>query len=308
MISLNGARKYIVDIVGDLPVILMELDQNEDIVKSYIYENSRIIAQRNGGQSANKYFYVNDRLGSVRQVIDMYGSVERNYTYSPFGQLLESGAAEGAPSNPFMFTGQWFDDEISQYYLRARMYDPVLMRFTSRDPVRGKFREPMTLHVYLYCLNDPINHTDPTGELIGLPGTSYIRAKMAAVHVGILGMVQRFVMTLNLQNAWLDFRLAMTDLRGIGIQGMISMHNAFSNVAYYGWKPLATVTGILGSWQGIDPGGPIEFPAALLGDPHPPTTLSGVAGLAIYELVEKLWEDRGDADPWEDVDRDNNAE
>lgn len=40
----------------------MELDQNEDIVKSYIYGNSRIIAQRDGGQSASKYFYVNDRL------------------------------------------------------------------------------------------------------------------------------------------------------------------------------------------------------------------------------------------------------
>jgi len=64
-----------------------------------------------------------------------------------------------------MFTGQWFDDEISQYYLRARMYDPALMRFTSRDPVRGKFKNPLTLHVYLYCLNDPINRTDPEGKV-----------------------------------------------------------------------------------------------------------------------------------------------
>ena len=48
----------------------MELDPNEDIVKSYIYENSRIIAQRNGGQSATEYFYVNDRLDSVRQLIN----------------------------------------------------------------------------------------------------------------------------------------------------------------------------------------------------------------------------------------------
>ena len=131
---------------------------------SYTYANNQVIDQHTGGQSASKYFYVNNRLGSVRQVIDMSGSVERNYTYSPFGQLLESGAASGAPSNPFMFTGQWFDDEISQYFLRARMYDPALMRFTARDPVRGSFREPMTLHVYLYCLNDPINKVDPEGR------------------------------------------------------------------------------------------------------------------------------------------------
>jgi len=51
--------------------------------------------------------------------------------YWPFNRVLEE---DGSFDNPFMFTGQWFDDEISQYYLRARMYDPVLMRFTARDP------------------------------------------------------------------------------------------------------------------------------------------------------------------------------
>jgi hypothetical protein len=37
------------------------------------------------------------------------------------------------------------------------------MRFTSRDPVFGKFEQPMTLHKYLYCQNDPINRIDSTG-------------------------------------------------------------------------------------------------------------------------------------------------
>jgi len=41
--------------------------------------------------------------------------------------------------NPFKFTGQWYDEELGQYYLRARMYDPYLSRFTTFDPVRGKF-------------------------------------------------------------------------------------------------------------------------------------------------------------------------
>jgi RHS repeat-associated protein len=103
----------------------------------------------------------------VRQVINDGGSVVRNYTYGPFGQLLESSTAPGAPSNAFMFTGQWFDDEIRQYYLRARIYDPALMRFTSRDPVRRKFKNPLTLYVYLYCLSDPINRTDLGGEFFG---------------------------------------------------------------------------------------------------------------------------------------------
>jgi RHS repeat-associated protein len=65
--------------------------------------------------------------------------------------------------NPFKFSGQFFDDEIGQYYLRARQYDPNIGRFTSRDPVDGKFEEPLTLHKYLYCTNNPINKIDPTG-------------------------------------------------------------------------------------------------------------------------------------------------
>ena len=182
--TVNGERKYIVDIAGRLPVILMELDGDENIKKSYIYENSRIIAQRDGDYEDDRYFYVNDRLGSVRQVIDMSGSVKRNYTYSPFGQLLESGAASGAPSNPFMFTGQWFDDEISQYYLRARMYDPVLMRFTARDPVKGKFKDPLTLHKYLYCGNDPINKSDLSGEyFFGIAGALIGQAMLSQLRI-----------------------------------------------------------------------------------------------------------------------------
>ena len=120
--------------------------------------------QHNGNHTADKYFYLHDRLGSVRQIIDSDSGVVKYYTYKPFGELIESG---GSFDNPFLFTGQWFDPEISQYYLRARQYDPILMRFTSRDPIRGRFTEPKSLHVYLYCNNDPINRTDPSGNLWG---------------------------------------------------------------------------------------------------------------------------------------------
>lgn len=37
------------------------------------------------------------------------------------------------------------------------------MRFTGRDPINGNNQEPLTLHKYLYCLNDPINRIDPLG-------------------------------------------------------------------------------------------------------------------------------------------------
>jgi len=158
-----GQRKYIVDIVGDLPVILMELDSsNNNVKKTYIYANSQIVAQHDGSHSAPRYFYLHDRLGSVRQIIDNQGLVKNTYTYEPFGELYATETTENV-SNPFKFTGQYFDSEIDEYYLRARQYDPHIYRFTSRDPAFANFLEPLTLHKYLYCINDPINRIDPAG-------------------------------------------------------------------------------------------------------------------------------------------------
>jgi len=143
-------------------VILLEIDTNDQTIeKTYIYAKSQIIAQHDGAPATNnKYFNLHDRLGSVREIIDPNGDVVNTYTYEPFGKVIESS---GSFNNAFMFAGQYYDDEVEEYYLRARRYDPHIRRFTSRDPVFGSFREPMTLHTYLYCGNDPINRIDPSG-------------------------------------------------------------------------------------------------------------------------------------------------
>ena len=145
---------------------MMDLNLTDSsLKKKYIYADRQILAQHDideGEEDDFKYFYLHDRLGSVRLVIDDdEGDVVKYYTYEPFGEVIED---DGTFENAFRFTGQYFDPEIEEYYLRARQYNPYLGRFTSRDPVRGKFREPLTLHRYLYCSNDPINRIDPDGE------------------------------------------------------------------------------------------------------------------------------------------------
>jgi RHS repeat-associated protein len=155
--------------VGNLPIILMEIDpdNNMAVKKTYIYSNGEILAQHTGGYDAPIYYYLHDRLGSVRQIIDPNGKVVNRYMYQPFGaiHLFEQDVVI---DNSFKFTGQYYDSEIDQYYLRARQYYPRIQRFTARDPVAGKFDEPMSLHVYLYCQNEPVNMLDPSG-LWGAP-------------------------------------------------------------------------------------------------------------------------------------------
>ena len=161
---------------------MAELDGNGDMVKTCIYANEQLLAACDEtGQNRPIHFYLHDRLGSVRQILSSdHRTVQRYYTYSPFGRLLQTGGSQ-TQNIPLRFTGQWFDDEISQYYLRARMYDPDLTRFTTRDPVFGTFKHPLTLHKYLYCLNDPINRTDPQGRLSysTVAGNLFIRSLLA---------------------------------------------------------------------------------------------------------------------------------
>lgn len=56
------------------------------------------------------------------------------------------------------------DEETGLYYLRARYYDPEIGRFISKDPVPGILSAPQTLNQYVYCINNPLKYTDPTGE------------------------------------------------------------------------------------------------------------------------------------------------
>ena len=129
-------------------------------------------------------------MGSVRLLIDDTAEVVNHYTYNPFGALFDTENTETV-ENPFRFAGYWWDEQFGQYYCIARYYDPALQRFTGRDPVLGKFSEPATLHAYLYCLNDPVNNWDPTGEmtLIELKATTMTTA--ASIGTAIAMVAQR---------------------------------------------------------------------------------------------------------------------
>jgi hypothetical protein len=85
---------------------------DSSLKKKYIYADRQVLAQHDideGEEEDFKYFYLHDRLGSVRLVIDDEGAVQNYYTYEPFGQTIESG---GTLDNPFRFTGQLYDEDV----------------------------------------------------------------------------------------------------------------------------------------------------------------------------------------------------
>ncbi|HUP62968.1 MAG TPA: RHS repeat-associated core domain-containing protein, partial [Thermoanaerobaculia bacterium] len=66
------------------------------------------------------------------------------------------------------FLGSWNTDNDDQLdYMHARYYNPNQGRFLSVDPVldvKRHLRNPQGWNRYAYVENNPINHTDPTGQ------------------------------------------------------------------------------------------------------------------------------------------------
>ena len=104
---------------------------------------------------AGYHAYHLDEQNSTVYITGCQRQVENAYAYDAFGNLR--GQA-GELLNRILYTGQQYDQEMGQYYLRARYYNPVVGRFTQEDEYRGD-----GLNLYAYCANNPVIYYDPSG-------------------------------------------------------------------------------------------------------------------------------------------------
>ena len=121
-----------------------------------------ISSARFEGNSAKYYAYNKDTRNSTSTLVgdDNVGIVA--YKYDEFGttQVIGNQNIE----NEVCYTGQVYDKETGDYYYNARYYSPDEGRFLTADTYRGEFEEPLSLHLYAYCVNNPVNYTDPSGH------------------------------------------------------------------------------------------------------------------------------------------------
>ncbi|OFS25005.1 DUF6531 domain-containing protein, partial [Clostridium sp. HMSC19A10] len=120
--------------------ILVETDKEDNVVSRFTrgYELvSADIAEIESGvgeiskspinHNLSRFFYSVDEQGSTCFIIDADGNVKNEYWYDAFGNILNS---REVVHNRITYTGQQFDGVTNQYYLRARLYNPVIGRFT----------------------------------------------------------------------------------------------------------------------------------------------------------------------------------
>ena len=118
------------------------------------------------------FFYQKDAQGNIIAIVDSTGSVVVQYYYDAWGnhKVVDANGDEITDQddignvNPFRYRGYYYDTETGLYFLQTRYYDPEVGRFLNRDSVQ--YADPETingLNLYAYCLNNPIEYTDPYG-------------------------------------------------------------------------------------------------------------------------------------------------
>jgi RHS repeat-associated protein len=107
------------------------------------------------GEMRGNRFFTNER-----------GEFVQDVEYQPYGEVIATSSVGAAPGSPQYTSAQWNGGDaltaLGLTYLGARMYDPLIGRFLSRDPLFSSF-EATKANPYAFAGNDPINASDPTG-------------------------------------------------------------------------------------------------------------------------------------------------
>jgi RHS repeat-associated protein len=107
-------------------------------------------------EGSNKFFYMTDHLGSVRELTDATGAIRARYDYEPYGRVTK---VSGDKDSVFTFTGHHHHALTGLALTRHRAYDPTIGRWLSED-VAGYSDG---LNMYAYVGGNPAVFSDPLG-------------------------------------------------------------------------------------------------------------------------------------------------
>lgn len=136
----------------------------------YLYANGQRIAKVQGTEVS---YYVADPLGMTRVELSNKGAVLAHAELAPFGQVLARDSQATGQAVPFT-SGEEHDTETGLDSYQFRSYNPTLGRWMSPDPSGEHYanlRNPQSLNLYSYVLNDPLKYIDVTGLDVCADGT-----------------------------------------------------------------------------------------------------------------------------------------
>jgi RHS repeat-associated protein len=135
-----------------------------------------------GKLDANRYYYVQDHLGSTVGIFTSSGVYSGGYSYTPYGEARSTGSAAVVTGNSLRYIGGLLDG-VNVYKFGARYYDAAQGRFTQVDP-SGQETNP-----YAYAANNPIGSRDPSGLWTEFDGWTIFYGIVGAAGCTLVGNV-----------------------------------------------------------------------------------------------------------------------
>jgi RHS repeat-associated protein len=109
-------------------------------------------------KGSSSYRVVADHLGTPRLLVNSAtGAIAQRLDVDEWGQVI---ADSSVGFQVFGFGGGLYDPDTGLVRFGARDYDPVVGRWTAKDPIRFEGGQGS---LYVYLANDPLSSRDPTG-------------------------------------------------------------------------------------------------------------------------------------------------
>ena len=126
------------------------------------------VAKKVGTGSWVIYNIFRDHLGTITHLKN--GSTITEYSFDAWGRRRDKDdwtytlTSEPALFADRGFTGHEYLEDFKLYNMNGRLYDPVVGRFLSADPIIQDPSFTQSFNRYSYCLNNPLKFTDPSGN------------------------------------------------------------------------------------------------------------------------------------------------
>ena len=152
------------------------------------------------GTDHKMYYTLTNSYGDVLGIYDASGKKVAAYDYDAWGNATvykvtqdENGNnVHSAPAstdsdhisvvNPIRYRGYYYDSDLKLYYLQSRYYDSTVGRFINADNlVSDVGGDVLGNNMFAYCLNNPINSSDPSGHWIIKNAIKKVANKVSSV-------------------------------------------------------------------------------------------------------------------------------
>jgi RHS repeat-associated protein len=191
--------------------VVMDLNGSNVVQERYLWGDmqDQLFARIDGNGTA--HWYLTDRLGSVRDMVNASGASEDHTDYTAFGVIITqtSASAQGR----FCWTSKDFDPQTGLQYNLARYYSPAAGTWSSQDPIGFQARDA---NLYRYVSNMTLMATDPSGTVLAGSGSpsGMAATAQALADLGMLGGAVAFALSPITYEQWV-----YTPVTPVGING-----------------------------------------------------------------------------------------